>query len=291
MSEGIIIKALSGFYYVAGTEGIISCKAKGKFRYDGMSPLVGDRVEYQLSADGSGTVKSILPRKNSFIRPAVANIDTMVFIASCSKPVTDPYLIDRVAVIAENSCCEFVVCINKTDLESADELYKIYNGSGFKCFRTSALNSEGIEELREALRGRVSAFTGNSGVGKSSILNALIPGIDIETGEISDRLGRGKHTTRHVELYPMDDSSFIADTPGFASFDLQMVDDISYEQLPDCFPEFGDYIGHCRFNDCRHISEPDCAIRGAVESGRIFRSRYDSYVKLYDIVFNHKTWD
>ena len=291
MSTGVIIKALSGFYYVYDSGMLVSCKAKGKFRYAGMSPLVGDKVEYTLTSDGNGTVDIILPRQNSFIRPAVANIDTMVFIASCTKPITDPYLIDRVSVIAENNGCRFIVCINKCDMAETDELLSIYRDSGYICLETSALTGEGILELKELLKGSISAFTGNSGVGKSSILNALVPGLEIETAEISDRLGRGKHTTRHVEFYPVDDSGLIADTPGFSSFDLQMVDDISYEQLSFLFPDFSDYLGNCRFNDCRHLNEPDCAVLSAVKEGKIRKTRHESYVKLFDLVYNHKPWD
>ena len=291
MSRGVIIKALSGFYYVYASGEQISCRAKGKFRHSGESPLVGDRVEYSLNPGGDGVIESILPRTNSFIRHAVANIDVMVFVASCAKPVTDPFLIDRVSVIAENSGCSFIVCVNKCDLEDTSELLSIYRAAGFTCLETSAVTGTGIPELRKLLQGKISAFTGNSGVGKSSLLNALMPDFNIETAEISDRLGRGKHTTRHVEFYPMDASSYIADTPGFSSFELQMVDDISYERLPYCFPDFADYLGDCRFSDCRHINEPDCALLSALEQGKIMKTRHESYVKLYDIVYNHKPWD
>lgn len=291
MNEGIIIKALSGFYYVEDGGRTVSCRAKGRFRHDGMSPLVGDRVTYLPAGNGTGTVETILPRKNSFIRPAVANVDALVFVACASRPVTDPFLIDRVSVIAEKAGCELIVCLNKTDEDSAEELCGTYLSAGFTVVRTSAESGEGIEELRAAIRGKICAFTGNSGAGKSSLINRLVPGADIETAVISDALGRGKHTTRHVEFYPVDGETLVADTPGFASFEIEMVEQISAEELPELFREFSVCEEACRFDDCRHISEPGCAIKAAVEAGRIPASRYSSYVRLYEIVKNRKPWD
>lgn len=291
MTEGIIIKALSGFYYVKTSEGIVACKARGRFRLDGTSPLVGDRVQLRIDADGSGRVDSVFERKNFFIRPAVANIDTLVFIAANVNPVTDPFLIDRVAVIAHEAGCELVICVNKVDLNAGDELYDIFTAAGYSVVRTSAETGEGAAELRRILRGKVCALTGNSGVGKSSILNVLLPGAAIPTGEVSEHLGRGKHTTRHVELYPLGDDTYIADTPGFASFEIQMMQTIAKEDLQFDFPEFAPYIGKCRFADCAHLKEPGCAIREALESGAIGKSRYSSYVRLYDLTAKQKPWE
>jgi len=291
MTEGIIIKALSGFYYVKTSEGIVACKARGRFRLDGTSPLVGDRVQLRIDADGSGRVDSVFERKNFFIRPAVANIDTLVFIAANVNPVTDPFLIDRVAVIAHEAGCEFVICVNKVDLNAGDELYDIFTAAGYTVVRTSAETGEGAVELRRILRGKVCALTGNSGVGKSSILNVLLPGAAIPTGEVSEHLGRGKHTTRHVELYPLGDDTYVADTPGFASFEIQMMQTIAKEDLQFDFPEFAPYIGKCRFADCAHLKEPGCAIREALESGAIGKSRYSSYVRLYDLTAKQKPWE
>lgn len=212
--EGTIIKALSGFYYVSCGENVYECKARGRFRLDGTSPLVGDKVCFATDSSGKGFIEKVYDRKNSFIRPAVANIDALVFVAANTNPITDPFLIDRVSVIAEEACCELIVCINKVDIDPADELYAIYTGSGFTTRRTSAATGEGIPELRAVLDGKICAFTGNSGVGKSSLLNSISPEFNIEVAAVSNKLGRGKHTTRHVELYNIGDATFIADTPG-----------------------------------------------------------------------------
>ena len=291
MIEGVIIKALSGFYYVQTAEGVVACKARGKFRLDGTSPLVGDRVRLLRDKDGSGRIDHVLERKNFFIRPAVANIDTLVFIAANANPVTDPFLIDRVAVIAHEADCELVICVNKVDLDMGDELFDIFTAAGYRVIRTSAETGEGASELLDALRGKICAFTGNSGVGKSSILNVLLPGAAIPTDAVSEHLGRGKHTTRHVELYPLGDGTFIADTPGFASFEIQMMQSITKEQLQYDFPEFSPYIGKCRFADCAHLKEPDCAVRQALDEGKIGASRYASYVRLYELTAKQKPWE
>lgn len=279
--DGIIIKALSGFYYVYCDDKLYFCRGRGKLRVGGTSPLVGDRVSFTPDGD-KGMIDSVYKRTNYFIRPAVANVDALVFVAANTNPVTDPYLIDRVSVICAASDCDLIVCINKCDIDPADELYEIYKSSGFTVVRTSANTGEGIDELKSVLSGKVCAFTGNSGVGKSSILNMLSPQLSLPVGEVSEKLGRGRHTTRHVELFPIDGNAYIADTPGFASFDIEMMQSIEKKDLMGLFREFKPYSGECRFNDCVHLKEPGCAVTEALSHGKICKSRYDSYVRLYD---------
>lgn len=291
MAKGVIIKALSGFYYVQTERDVIACRARGRFRADGTSPLVGDRVSVLIEGNGKGRVESLEPRRNWFVRPAVANVDAIVFVAANTNPVTDPFLIDRVSVIAGAADCELIVCVNKIDIDPALALCDIYSKAGFTVIRTSAETGEGIDELRQALQGRVSAFTGNSGVGKSSLINRLLPDAGIPTGQVSDRLGRGKHTTRHVELYALDAESFVADTPGFASFDIEMMQPIAKEELQHLFIEFEPYIGACRFADCAHLKEPDCAVTRAVAEGKISEVRYKSYERLYDLTARRLPWE
>ena len=224
MSTGRIEKALSGFYYVNVGGVLRTCRARGKFRRAGMSPLVGDWVEVLELDSGEGMVEKILERKNVFFRPAAANIDQLVIFASAAIPVTDPYLIDRVSAIARLKGCEVLVCLNKCDLDPAEELYDIYRRSAIPVLRISAETGEGLDGLRAAIHGRLSAFTGNSGVGKSSVLNALDPALALPVGEVSKALGRGRHTTRHVELFSLGEDTYVIDTPGFSSFDTQELD-------------------------------------------------------------------
>ena len=281
MSEGVIRKALSGFYYVDDGRTVTACRARGKHRHARLTPLVGDRVRFTPLEDGSGALDEILPRKNEFYRPAVANIDLLVVVASQAAPVTDPFLIDRVAAIAGGRGCGTLVCVNKWDLEPGEELARIYEGAGFPTLRVSARTGEGMEELRQAIAGRVCAFTGNSGVGKSSILNALEPDFDLATGEVSDKLGRGRHTTRHVELFRLSCGALAADTPGFSSFDVDKMELARKEELQYAFREFAPYLGKCQFQDCAHVKEKGCAVLAAVRAGEVAPSRHQSYVRLY----------
>ncbi len=289
--EGRIIKALSGYYYVDTGAELVTCRARGKFRLDGTSPLVGDRVRMDVSSDGTGSVREILPRRNYFIRPAVANIDLMVMLAAAVNPVTDPFLIDRVSALAAHHSCDFLLCINKADLNSGDELFSIYSASDIPVLRTSAVTGEGLPELSERLVGRVCAFTGNSGVGKSSLLNALSPELSLLTGEVSQKLGRGRHTTRHVELFALPNGGYVADTPGFGSFDIEQMESIRPAELQYCFPEFEPYLGACRFTDCTHRNEPDCAVNAAADEGAIHPSRLDSYRRLWEQANRKKDWE
>lgn len=291
MEKGRIIKALSGFYYVQSSDGpVTECRARGRFRKDGITPLVGDDVTF--SREGKkGTVEEILPRRNSFIRPAVANLDQLVVFASCVIPVTEPFLIDRICAIAGNQNVPVVICVNKCDLDHGDELAGIYEKAGFRIIRTSAETGEGVEALRSLLAGKLSAFTGNSGVGKSSILNRLDAQLHLQVGEVSEKLGRGRHTTRHVEVYRLPDGACVADTPGFSSFDTERMDLVLKENLQYAFSDFAPYVGKCQFRDCAHLAEPGCAIREAMESGEIQKSRYDSYVRLYEKAKDYKPWE
>ncbi len=282
MSEGIIRKALSGFYYVDDGQTVTACRARGKHRHAKITPLVGDRVRFTLLEDGSGALDEILPRKNEFYRPAVANIDLLVVVASQAVPVTDPFLIDRVAAIAQSRGCETLVCVNKCDLEPGEDLARIYEQAGFPTLRVSAETGEGIDALGQAIAGKVCAFTGNSGVGKSSILNALERDFNLATGEVSDKLGRGRHTTRHVELFRLSCGALAADTPGFSSFDVDKMELARKEELQYAFREFAPCLGKCQFQDCAHVKEKGCAVLEAVRAGTIPRTRHQSYVRLYE---------
>ena len=261
---------------------MIACRGRGKFRHQKLTPLVGDRVTFTRLAGESGILDAILPRKNQFQRPAVANIDQLVVVASGAVPVTDPFLIDRVVSIAEGRDCDSIIVLNKCDLDEAEELYQTYVQAGFTTLRVSAETGEGIEELSHLISGKVSAFTGNSGVGKSSILNALQPDFRLQVGEVSDKLGRGRHTTRHVELFRLDNGAIVADTPGFSSFDTEEMELRRPEELEHTFREFEPYLGKCRFTGCAHVKEKGCAVLEAVKSGVIPKSRHTSYVRLYE---------
>lgn len=287
--KGVIIKALSGFYYVATDEGTITCRARGVFRKNGQSPLVGDRVTISVQ-NGQGTVDSILPRNNEFVRPAVANLDAIVIFASEAIPVTDPFLIDRMTVSAAQKDVPVILCINKIDLMPADRLSSIYQNTGYPVIQTSAESGEGVDRLYSLIRGRTVAFTGNSGVGKSALLSRLSSS-EIETGEVSQKLGRGRHTTRHIELYDVGEHTFVADTPGFSSFENEQSSQIRKDELQHLFPEFAPYLGTCRFQDCSHRKEPDCGLLQAVREGKISRSRHESYCRLYEAAEQIKPWE
>ena len=288
--QGRIVRSLSGFYDVQTPSGIITCRGRGILRKGNQSPLTGDLVEITVE-QGRGMVEKILPRKNRFIRPAVANMDALVVFAANVNPVTEPYLIDRVAAIAGDQDVEVYLCLNKCDLDPAIDLERIYKNAGFSVIQASAQTGQGVEELRKLIDGKFTAFTGNTGVGKSSMLNALCPELSLPTGEVSEKLGRGRHTTRHVELYCLGENTYVADTPGFSSFDTDQMDVILKENLQYAFREFGAYMGGCQFHDCTHRQEPGCGIRRAMEEGKIEKSRYESYLRLYEKASQVKVWE
>lgn len=287
---GRIVRSLSGFYDVQTTKGVITCRGRGHLRKGTQIPLTGDMVEI-TAEQGKGMVEKILPRHNCFVRPAVANVDALVVFASNVNPVTEPFLIDRVAAIAGSQEVAVHICVNKCDLDPATDLVKIYRNAGFPVIRASAVTGEGVEELRQLLAGKLTAFTGNTGVGKSSMLNALCPSLELATGEVSEKLGRGRHTTRHVELYTIGENTYVADTPGFSSFDTDQMDWIHKDNLQYAFPDFAPYLGECQFHDCSHRAEPGCAIRKALGDGLIEPTRYDSYLRLYEKSSQIKDWE
>lgn len=290
--EGIILKALSGFYYVDGGDGVlVACRGRGKFRHQRITPLVGDRVIFTPLDSGAGILDEILPRRNEFQRPAVANIDQLVVIASCAIPVTDPFLIDRVVSIGGGA-----------ELPAGHLYQQVRPGCGGGALpdlprcrvpppSVSAETGEGLEELSGAIAGKVSAFSGNSGVGKSSILNALEPGFRLQVGEVSDKLGRGRHTTRHVELFRLRSGAIVADTPGFSSFDTEEIELRRPEELQYTFREFAPYLEQCRFTGCSHVKEKGCAVLAAVKAGEIAPSRHASYVRLYQQAKEVPEWE
>ena len=282
--QGKIVKGIAGFYYVNVVgSGLYECKAKGIFRKDKMKPLVGDNVKIDVisEADKKGNVVEILPRMNTLIRPAVANIDLALVIFSIDRPKPNFNLLDRFLIMMEYQKVHTIICFNKQDISSAEEeekLRKIYENCGCDVLFTSALENTGLELVIERLRGKTTAVAGPSGVGKSSIINILQPKAMMETGEISHKIDRGKHTTRHSELIMIEENTYIMDTPGFSSLYIQ---DFEKEDLKEFFVEFREYEPECRFQGCMHIHELDCGVKRAVDEGKISRMRYDNYVELF----------
>ena len=252
--------------------------------------MVGDWVEIEDLGGGQGVVNTVLPRRNEFSRPAAANVDQLVVIASGAIPVTDPYLIDRISAIATLKGVAVLVVLNKCDLDPAEELYAVYCRSAVPVLCVSAVTGEGLPALREAMAGKLNVLTGNSGVGKSSILNALVPEFALPTGEVSKALGRGRHTTRHTEMFSLGEDTYVIDTPGFSSFDTEELNWELKEHLPDTFPEFASFLGECRFVGCSHVKEKGCAVLQAVKEGKISTSRHHSYVRLWEELKDLKDW-
>ena len=289
MMNGIIVKAISGFYYVSDGEKIYECKARGSFRKSGNSPLVGDRVRISTQKEGFAALDEILPRKNKLKRPPLANIDIVVIVCSTVSPSPNFSVIDKMTAAAINSGMQPVIVVSKDDIESGDEVASIYKNAGFEVFCTSPEKPDEVARLKTLLMGKTSAFTGNSGVGKSTLLNLLFPDLSLPTGEISDKLGRGRHTTRAVELFNLD-GCYIADTPGFSTVDLQRYEIIDKDELQYCFPEFKKYLGECMFTSCSHTCEKGCRVLEALADGELEKSRHASYVAMYNEVKDIKKW-
>lgn len=290
MIKGLIVKSLGGFYYVKADDRIISCRAKGGFRNSKETPFVGDTVDLRIVSEelNEGYVEKIYPRKNKIIRPPVSNIDRLIIVSSLSSPEPDTVFIDKMTVMCEKSNITPILCFNKSDLGGDFKIVDEYKKTGYKVIVTSTLKEEGTEELKSIIREGITAVAGFSGVGKSSLLNTVTNTELSETGSISKKLLRGKHTTRHAELFPISDNAYIADTPGFSNLSIE---NLSKEELAELFIEFRPYIKECRFNDCLHLKEKDCMVKRAVEDGKIPDFRYESYKLFYDTVKDINDWE
>ncbi|MDD3193272.1 MAG: ribosome small subunit-dependent GTPase A [Oscillospiraceae bacterium] len=288
--QGRILKAIGGFYYVQSGPVLYECRARGLFRKEGTSPLVGDWVEIEDTGGEKGYVVEILNRKNSLIRPPLANLDQLFLVVSVADPQPNLLVLDKLIAIAERKSIEPLLVITKTDLGAGEALLKRYEKAGFRVFRVGLDRDDDLKPLLQAMEGKISAFCGNSGVGKSSLLNRIDERLDLSTGQISQKLGRGRHTTRHVQLYPVS-GGYIADTPGFSSMDLERYEVILKDQLQYCFREFEPYLDRCRFTGCSHTKEKGCAVLAALERGEIAPSRHESYFILYESAKNIKEWE
>lgn len=285
---GVITKGIGGFYYVSTERGIAECRARGKMRKQKITPMVGDKVEITIVNENpfEGALEEICPRKTYLIRPAVANVDTVVIVIAATSPNPDFFMIDKLIVTAEKGNIDVIIAVNKTDLLVPDKIIEMYSSAGYKVTPICASTGEGMQSLKKLISGKITAFAGNSGVGKSSILNCL--GFNLETGIVS-KIERGKHTTRHIELMPLIGGGFVMDTPGFSLLEITNVKAVD---LKDLFNEFKNYNNNCRFDDCVHIGgkPKDCAVLSAVEQGLIGESRYNSYSALYDTLKDIKEW-
>ena len=276
--DGKIIRAVGGIYYTETAEGILACRARGIFRNRSVSPAAGDNVTVTVEDNAEPLIDSIAERKNLLIRPPLANLDMVLLVVSSCEPAPNAYIIDKLISIFESKDIETALIFTKTDMRGCSELAEVYEKAGYMCFFTDLSSS--AEDIRAYVKGKVTALIGNSGVGKSSLMNRFFPELNTETGEISKKLGRGRHTTREVRMYKLG-RGYIADTPGFSTVDIERYGRIPKEQLADCFPEFTPYLGKCRFADCAHLKESGCEVTGAVRNGIISRSRYDSYARIY----------
>ncbi len=291
-AQGRILKGIGGFYYVETGDGLVECRARGHFRNDDMTLLVGDMVEIEYDADKmKGVVNDICERKNSLVRPAVSNVDKLYIVCSTVLPQPNLFNIDKLIAIALHNNIEPVLVISKTDLGQANSLREIYEKAGFVVFETNPDDKAGTEQIKNSLSDKISVFTGNSGVGKSTLINAMFPELLLKTGEVSLKLSRGRHTTRHVELFSLQNGGYLADTPGFSSIDFEQNLEIEKDEVISCFPDFAPFISDCRFPDCLHIGERDCSLKKAVENGEVSPSRYESYVALCKEAEKIKPWE
>ncbi len=289
--QGLLLKGIGGFYYVETESGVVECKARGIFRNKDLSPLVGDRVLIERTEEEKGVINEILPRKNQLRRPPIGNLDQLVFVVSICEPSPNTLVLDKLIAIAEYKKIEPIVVVTKTDLQSGEAFRDCYTDAGFRTFTVSASAPETVEPIKELLAGKLSAFTGNSGVGKSTLLNRIAPQLALETADISKKLGRGRHTTRQVELYKLDNGGYVADTPGFSAMDTDRYEIILKDELQYCFREFEPYLGKCQFHGCSHTSEKGCAVLKAVEAEKIRKSRHESYVSMYEDAKKLKEWE
>ena len=290
--QGTIVKQLSNFYYVDVGDCVYECKPRGSFRKQKITPLVGDHVEITVNAgEHENTVDVILPRKNALVRPALANVDVLFIVNSIVDPKINLYVLDKLIAIAEKKEIEPVIVLTKIDLcDEYQAIVDVYENAGFQVIVCDNTKGIGYEKIAALMHGRLSAFTGNTGVGKSTLLNQLFPDLHLETGETSKKLGRGRHTTRHCELFRVE-GGYIADTPGFSSLDMERCEKVLKDDLPYCFREFEPYLEGCRFfNNCAHINDKGCAVVQAVREGKIAKSRHDSYVAMYNEVKDIKEW-
>lgn len=291
MTEGTIIRGIGGLYTVDTGDRLLECRARGIFRYEKIRLTAGDRVLCSEQPNGEARIEELRPRRNLLIRPAVANLDALTVIASAAPPETEPYLIDRVFAVAAFKGITPILCVNKTDLDPGERFAEIYEKIGIPVLRLSAQTGAGIPELERLLAGKISALTGNSGVGKSSILSRMLPGRALAVGGLSERVGRGRNTTRHTELYPLPGGGYVADTPGFSAFDVQRLETLLPEDVQHGFPEMAPYITQCRYTGCRHIREDGCAVLEAVRAGVIPASRHESYVRLCEELRDVREWN
>ena len=289
-ANGIILKGIGGFYYVEAANVVYECKARGVFRKRSVTPYAGDRAEILIAEDGSATIQKILPRRNFLIRPPMANIDQLFIVASVCEPQPNPLILDKMTALAVDKGIVPILVFTKADLASTSALEEIYKISGLQTIVFSSVTGEGAETIRKMLPGKVSAFTGNSGVGKSSLLNCLDKGLLLPTGEISQKLGRGRHTTRQVELFPFE-GGYVADTPGFSTLDIERYEMVDKENLPYAFPEFAPFLNQCKFTSCSHTCEKGCAVLAAVEKGLVHPSRHESYTAMFNEVKDIKEWE